>query len=167
MDQSIEGEGAPVTMNRWRIRRAQLADAVELAACIDAAYAQYNNRISDLPPVSDGCGEEISKNQVWVAVEYGRIIGGLFLVPQGEVMKLANVAVHPDYAGKGLGSELIAFGERQAKNQGFGEMRLNTHVEMAQNVALYTTLGWEEVCRRANTVSMRKFLKPLQKAKNN
>ncbi len=145
-------------MDNSRIRKAQLGDAVALVSCIDAAYAQYADRISDLPPVSAGCAEEIAKNRVWVAVEDDEVIGGLFLAPQDGFIKLANVAVHPDHGGKGLGRELIALAESEAKKQGYGEMRLNTHVEMPENVKLYYRLGWREVSRDGNTVSMRKFL---------
>ena len=46
------------------IRPAVAADAKALAACIDAAYARYAGRISDLPSDSDGCAEDITNNQV-------------------------------------------------------------------------------------------------------
>jgi predicted N-acetyltransferase YhbS len=59
--------------------------------------------MQSMPPVSDGCADEIAKNWVWVAEEEGQIIGGLFLVRQVGALKLANVAVHPDHSGKGLG----------------------------------------------------------------
>ena len=143
-------------MNHWRIRKAQIADADALASCIDAAYERYVDRISDLPPVSEGCAEDIANHQVWVAIENNKIVGGIFLVPQRETMKLANLAVHPDHAGKGLGRELIALAEREAKKQGFGELQLNTHVAMPENVRFYAHLGWEEISRDGNTVSMRK-----------
>lgn len=143
----------------WRIREAELSDADALAACISAAYAHYANRISDLPDVSDGIEDAIVENQVWVAVESDAIVAGLILVPQDDAMKLANVAVHPDHGGKGLGRELIALSEREAMRQGYGEMRLNTHVAMPENVHLYAHLGWEEISRDGNTVSMRKFLR--------
>ena len=142
------------------IRKAQLDDAKGLASCIDAAYSQYTPRITDLPPVSDGCAEEIAKNQVWVVLSGDQVIGGLFLVPHDGYMKLANVAVHPDHGGMGLGRKLMALSEREARQQGYGEMRLNTHVEMPENVLFYVRLGWEETARTGNTVSMRKQLGP-------
>lgn len=142
-----------------RIRKAQQADADALVLCIDAAYAQYTSRISDLPPVSEGCDEEITKDRVWAAVEDGQVVGGVFLIPQDGFMKLANVAVHPDHDGKGIGRALVAHAENEAKRQGYDEMRLNTHVAMPENVALYTHLGWEEISRNGNTVSMRKIIK--------
>lgn len=142
----------------WHIRKAVSSDAEALATCIRAAYAPYADRISDLPDVADGLDDAILDNQVWVAVESGVVIAGLVLVAGDGAMKLANVAVHPDHGGKGLGRTLIDLAEREARRQGFGEMRLNTHVAMPENVRLYAHLGWEEVAREGNTVSMRKAL---------
>jgi GNAT superfamily N-acetyltransferase len=141
------------------LRRANLADAEELAACIDAAYAKYESRIRDMPDVSQGCAEEIANNQVWVAIQANVIVGGLFLVPENGFMKLANLAVHPDYGGKGVGGKLIALAEQTAIEQGYSEMRLNTHVAMPENLQLYNHLGWHETARSGNTVSMNKWLR--------
>ena len=140
------------------IRTAMLSDADALTSCIDAAYGRYENRISDMPQVSDGIADEITNNQVWVAVVGNEVIAGLFLVPQDGFMKLANLAVHPDHGGKGIGRKLTEHSENEARRQGYREMRLNTHVAMPENVQLYEHLGWEEVSRSGNIVSMRKYL---------
>lgn len=136
-----------------------MTDAEDLASCIDAAYAKYEQRISDMPPVSDGIAEEITNNQVWVAVEGGEVIAGLFLVSQDGFMKLTNLAVHPGHSGRGLGRKLMELSESEARRQGYNELRLNTHVAIPENVQLYEHLGWKEVSRGANTVSMRKYLR--------
>lgn len=142
----------------WHTRKAVSTDADPLAACIRAAYAPYADRIPDLPDVADGLDDAICDDQVWVAIECDAVIAGLVLVARDGAMKLANVAVHPDHGGKGLGRTLIDLAEREARRQGIDEMQLNTHVAMPENVRLYTHLGWEEVAREGNTVSMRKLL---------
>lgn len=147
-----------MTVHGLKIRRAAPEDASALSSCIDAAYATYADRISDLPSVSEGCAEDIASNQVWVAVQGDEIIGGLFLILQNEYVKLANLAVHPAHGGKGIGRALIELSEREAKRQGYDEMRLNTHAEMPENIALYRHLGWVETARRGRTVLMRKRL---------
>lgn len=151
-------DGNDLTSRNSVIRPAQATDANALTACIDAAYAQYAERISDMPSVSDGCAEDIANNQVWVAVQSDKVIAGLVLVAGDGFLKLANLAVHPDHGGKGLGRKLIELSEREAKRQGCAEMRLNTHVDMPENVRLYEHLGWAEVSRSGNTVSMKKYL---------
>ncbi|MFT6459095.1 MAG: N-acetylglutamate synthase-like GNAT family acetyltransferase [Pseudophaeobacter arcticus] len=145
------------------IRKANAADAEALAACIDAAYAKYASRISDLPPVSSGISEEIEQSQVWVATESGEVIAGLFLSAHEGVLKLANIAVHPEHGGKGLGRALMERAENEAKRQGMSEMHLSTHVDMPENVRLYQYLGWQEYERNGNRVSMRKNLGSAKK----
>jgi len=49
----------PKTGN-WTIRGAEGRDADALSTCIDAAYAHFAARITDLPPVSADCAEEIA-----------------------------------------------------------------------------------------------------------
>ena len=140
--------------NQALIRPARAADARPLAACIDAAYDRYRAAIPDLPPVSLGIETEIATSSVWVAEVDGQIVAGLVMVLGETYVKLANVAVHPDFGGRGLGRNLITLCETEARRRGVAEVRLNTHVEMAENIAFYTRLGWQEVERRGNTVMM-------------
>ncbi|MBT5433436.1 MAG: GNAT family N-acetyltransferase [Alphaproteobacteria bacterium] len=144
----------------WHIRAATASDTQALIRCIDAAYKPYAERIPDLPAVSEGCAEEIAAQRVWVAVMgETTVIGGLFLLPQPDAMKLANVAVDRDHGSKGIGRALIAHAEQESIRQGYTVLTLNTHVAMPGNIAFYTRLGWTETARHGNTVSMRKDLR--------
>ena len=125
-----------------RFRRAEAQDAEALAACIDAAYAQYASRITALPPLSANCAEGIATCQVWLAEFDGTIVGALILMPEAGFMRLANVAVLPTHAGKGLGRALLSLAKKEAVGQGYREIRLNTHARMPENIRLYTRLGW-------------------------
>ncbi len=145
-------------MRNWKIRTAEHRDADALSACIGAAYAQYATSITDLPPVSANCADEIAKYQVWVAEFEEDVVGGLVIIPEENFMRLANVAVHPKLRGIGLGRALITLAETEAVKQGFREMRLNTHVRMPENVQLYTHLGWEQDQRQGNKLSMKKSI---------
>lgn len=148
----------PYDRAEWTIRRAGEADADALAACIDAAYDRYVRRISDLPAVSEGCAQDIATHLVWVACVRDNIIGGAILMAGRTGAKLANIAVHPDYNGQGVGRALMTQAEAKARALGFKEMQLRTHVGMPGNIALYLHLGWEEVARTGTTVTMRKAL---------
>ena len=145
-------------MERWTIRRAEQRDVAALAACIDAAYADYAARIADLPPVSAGCAEAIAKHQVWIAEVGNELVGGLEMIAEDGFMRLANLAVHPDHKGAGLGRALLARANAEALDQGYRELRLTTHVAMPENVRLYAHLGWREDRRQGNKVAMRKVL---------
>ncbi len=145
-------------MSNWTLRKAEQRDADALAACIDAAYAPYAKRIPDLPAVAADCAAEIATYQVWLAEIDGALVGGLVLIPEQDFMRLANVAVHPDHKGIGLGRALIALAETQALDQGYRELRLTTHVDMPENIRLYEHLGWQEDHREGNKVSMKKTI---------
>lgn len=143
---------------RWTIRSAEMEDAVALAGCIDAAYAGYRLRIKDLPDVSEGVADEIRDNLVWVAELDHRIVGGLILMLKDDHALLANLAVHPDAGGMGIGRGLIEHAQNECRKQKKAELRLSTHVAMPDNVSLYRHLGWEETGRSGNKVHMTKRL---------
>lgn len=145
-------------MSTWILRRAEPDDADGLASCLDAAYARYEGRIADLPQMSEDCAGEIAGKQVWLAMLDDQIVGALVLTTGDGFMKLANLAVRPEHNGKGIGRALIALSESEAAKQGFGEMRLNTHIAMPENVRLYSRLGWREMSTDGNTVMMEKRL---------
>jgi GNAT superfamily N-acetyltransferase len=145
-------------MDNWTIRRADIGDAEGLSRCFDVAYAQYAERIDDLPPMSEDCAEEIVEHLVWVAEEGGTIVGGLVLVPSDGFMQLANIAVHPDNRGAGIGRRLLTLAETEAMDRGYAELRLNTHADMTENIRHYARKGWSPVHRQGNKVTMRKDL---------
>ncbi len=140
------------------IRRAGPEDADGLGTCLEAAYAADAARIHDLPAMAEGCAEDIAEHLVWVAEAEGQILGGLVLIPRDGFMLLANVAVHPDGRGTGIGRRLLELAETEAVARGHDEMRLNTHAEMADTIALYARNGWIETGRKGTKVSMRKAL---------
>ncbi len=145
-------------MTDWTIRRAEPADADGLGTCFDRAYARYAARLDDLPPMSEGLAEDIARHHVWVAEAAGAIVGGLVLVPGDGFMLLANVAVHPDHRGMGLGQRLLALAESEAVRRGYAEMRLNTHAAMGDTVSLYARNGWTRQSRQGNRIAMKKAL---------
>jgi GNAT superfamily N-acetyltransferase len=149
-------------MTDWTIRRAVTGDADAVARCIDDAYADHKSRISSLPDVSGGICKEIVDHCVWVAVAESRIVGSAVLMldqgPDQNAATLANVAVHPDMGGMGVGRALITTAESQARLAGAVELRLTTHVAIPQNVDFYTRLGWREVGRTGKKIRMTKAL---------
>ena len=143
----------------FQIRQAKPTDAIPLAQCIKAAYAKYEGRITDLPPVSEGIVADIAEKQVWVAYERHHVIAGMILAPKPKFLKLVNLAVHPDHAGKGLGRRFMELAESEAQHQGFEVLQLRTHAKMPENVRLYEYLGWKIFAQDQDIVSMKKHVK--------
>lgn len=145
-------------MTEVAIRRATLQDVPQIVACVDAAYATYRDTIADLPAVSEGLDEDVKSNQVWIAELDSSIIGVVVLVAGDNSIKLANLAVHPECGGQGIGKSLISHAEHVSRQQGFAEIKLNTHADMTGTQRLYQRLGWAETNRDGATVMMTKRL---------
>lgn len=135
-------------MQPWRLRRAEPKDATALASCIDAAYHHYISRIGKPPgPMLADYAEEIVRHQVWVAELEQQIIGALVLIAEENALLLENIAVRPDYQGRGVGRALLELADGEALSQGYSELRLYTHETMTENIALYSRSGWVETHR--------------------
>jgi GNAT superfamily N-acetyltransferase len=145
-------------MPRFTLRRAEDRDADDLASCIDAAYSIYSNRIEGLPAVSEGITNAIECHRVWVAEIEHRLIGTLVLVPHDNFLLLENIAVRPESTGLGVGRALITQAEKDCLDLGLHEIRLSTHEDMPENLAIYSRLGWEETGRSGNKVHMTKTI---------
>ena len=144
--------------SHWRIRPAIAADAPALTVVMQAAYTPYVERLHGrrLPPLDVDYAAEIAGYPVWVAERNGQIVGGLILMFEAEHATIANIAVHPDCQGLGLGRALLALAEAEARRRGYAEMRLGTHARLTENVAYYARLGWRELARDEVRVYMGK-----------
>jgi len=147
-----------MSRKRCIIRKAVMSDAAPLNECMQAAYKIYTSRLGGkaLPPMAVDYREEIRFFPVWVAESDGFVVGGLILMPEDEHMTIANIAVHPKFQGNGLGRDLMELGETQAKQKGYSELRLATHILLTENLSLYSHLGWSETDRDETRVYMKK-----------
>ncbi|SLN57853.1 putative acetyltransferase [Roseovarius litorisediminis] len=138
----------------YELRIARNHDSPALIAVIDAEYARYREAGIALPPVSEGIPDDIRNNWVCVACDGDDLIGGVIVSLAGEKPWLMNLAVHPRRAGRGVGKALIHAAIGTARQAGHHELRLSTHVDMPENVALYRHLGWVFTGLDRNKVTM-------------
>jgi ribosomal protein S18 acetylase RimI-like enzyme len=144
------------------IRPARAEDRATVEAVVTAAYAVYVDRIGKLPgPMLDDYGRLIADGAVSVLEADGAIVGLIVLPPQSDYLLLDNIAVRPDRQGQGLGRQLIAFAESEARRLGYAELRLYTHVTMIENIALYARLGFAETGRGHQAGYDRVFMRKL------
>lgn len=144
----------------WVLRKAVHSDSRSLADCMHAAYQMYNARMGgkSLPPMFVNYEAEIDQYPVWIAEADGKLAGAIILDREKAHLSVANIAVHPEFQGMGLGRKLLDLAESEARKGGFSEMQLATHVLLTENLALYSHLGWVETGRDEMRVYMTKRL---------
>ena len=90
----------------------------------------------------------IAERKVWVAEISADLAGFIVFFEQDGAMFLANVAVHPDHTGRGVGSALIRCCERAAVAAHLPAIVLYTNEKMTDNLSLYPRMGYRETERR-------------------
>jgi len=142
----------------WHIREATPEDADSLKNCMQSAYSTYQERMGGvrLPPMDADYLSEIKNYPTWVVESERSILGGLVMVFENDQASIANIAVAPNFQGQGVGGGLMKFAESKARENGFSELRLATHLLLNENISLYRHLGWEVTDRDETRVFMKK-----------
>ena len=143
-----------------RIRPAKIEDADSLGMCMQAAYSPYLLRlgVQSLPPMEADYRDEIDSYPCWVVEADGRIVGGLIMTLDTERAGIANIAVDPQYQGRGIGGELMRFAESRARQAGYREIHLATHALLSENISLYRHFGFHQCGRSGERVFMSRTL---------
>jgi ribosomal protein S18 acetylase RimI-like enzyme len=109
----------------------------------------------------DDYAEVIRQRHVFVLTDGAKVIGVLVLIKQEQSLLLDNVAVHPDYQGRGLGRKLIALAEEEAQRSGFATLTLYTNERRTENLELYKKLGSVETERKNERGYQRVYMRKL------
>jgi GNAT superfamily N-acetyltransferase len=147
------------------LRDAVVSDAPAVAACVNAAYAQWIPVIGRKPwPMLQDYATVIATGQVVVAESDGAIAGVLVLSTTPDGFLIENVAVLPELRGRGIGRGLLIRAEHEANARGHGSLYLYTNEKMVENIAMYVRNGYVEYARQEGQGFRRVFLrKQLEK----
>jgi GNAT superfamily N-acetyltransferase len=114
---------------------------------VQRAYAPWVAVVGKRPAPMDDYAHHIAAAEVFVWEEAGAIAALAVLIAAPDHLLLDNVAVDPARHGGGLGRRMIAFSEQEARQRGYGELRLFTNERMVSNIGLYERLGFVETHR--------------------
>ncbi len=147
-------------MSTRSVRPAGSEDAAAIGDLVRVSYAKYVERIGKEPsPMLEDYAALIGAGEVWASVEGEEVLGVLVMRPDEDHLFVGNVVVAPDHQGEGLGRELMAFAEAEARKDGLPEIRLYTNEKMRENVAIYAKLGFEETERKLDGGYRRVFMR--------
>ena len=145
------------------IRLASQADLAEIQFCAKKAYEKYVVRIGREPaPMHADFAKLIDDGYVYISMFDSRFSGYVVFYSGGTHIHLENVAVLPEFSGRGIGKALIKYVENSAKNEGYKSVELYTNEAMTENLAMYPKQGYVEIARKQengfNRVFFRKSL---------
>jgi len=136
-------------------------DAGAVRTLTRAAYAPWVPVIGREPlPMKADYERAVSEHRIDLLYRGETLAALIELVPAPDHLLVLNVAVAPEFQGRGLGSHLMRHAEAVAKELGLPELRLFTNKAFAPNIALYQRLGYgidrEEPFMEGLTVYMSK-----------
>ena len=117
---------------------AQIADLEKL--CFNDPWS-YNSIASELD----------NRLSLWlVAEEEGRVLGYVGSQTVLGETDMMNIAIHPDFRKRGIGTALISCLIDTLSNQGSHSLMLEVRASNNPAISVYTKLGFFEVGRRKN-----------------
>jgi ribosomal protein S18 acetylase RimI-like enzyme len=151
------------------VRRAGAADAEAIGALTRAAYAKWAGLIGREPlPMTVDYAQAVRTHRFDLLHVGSRLAGLIETTPQGEWLLVENVAVLPEFQGRGLGVRLLTLAEALAAGSGLVGVRLYTNKLFAENLRLYARLGYrvdrEERLNGGIAVHMSKALGTMRAA---
>ena len=102
--------------------------------------------------------------EFYVGTAKGRIVAmGALLRLSDDRAELRRMRVHPDVQRRGLGRQMLSALEQRAAELGFRTLTLDTTVQQAPAIQLYTQSGYREVDRsRKGSFKVLEFEKELE-----
>ena len=130
------------------IRRAQVADAIQIAECLMAAFAPFrhlytSDAFTDTVPAADALRDRIECMTVYVAVApVGLVVGTLAAASSGEEGHLRGMAVRPEWQGQGIARRLLMTAEHHLIKSGCSRITLDTTDPLTKAICLYESCGF-------------------------
>jgi ribosomal protein S18 acetylase RimI-like enzyme len=129
--------------DRLVTRPAVAADAPAIRTLTRNAYAKWVPIIGREPlPMKADYAEAVAKHRIDLLDLGYTLVGLIEMVPETGHLLIENVAVSPEYQGRGFGRYLMAHAEQVAASMGQSEIRLYTNKLFSENIELYKKLGY-------------------------
>ncbi len=135
-------------MTEVRLRRAGPADAPAIRRLTRDVYAKWIETIGREPrPMTADYDLAVCNHWIDILEEAGETVALIEMIPQPDHLWIQNVAVAASRQGGGIGKSLLLHAAETARQEGLSQMRLNTNLAFAANLAFYRHLGFSEAGR--------------------
>ena len=125
------------------IRRAGPSDAAAVRSLTQEAYAQWIPVIGREPlPMKADYEKAVREHEIDLLYSDGQIVALIEVFLTADHLFIENIAVAPEYQGKGFGRYLLRHAEAKARSAHITELRLLTNQAFGTNVQLYQSVGF-------------------------
>ena len=131
------------------LRATTLADTAALPA-IERSAGQRFLRIPELAWIAEDQILSAAQHQAfaaagmsWLAQVDALPVGFLVAETLGSSLFIAELSLHLEWQGKGIGRRLIGYVAEQAREKGYTSLTLTTFRDVPWNAPLYSRLGFE------------------------
>lgn len=130
------------------IREAQIADVIQIAECLAAAFAPFRHlyttgAFADTVAAADAIRDRIECMTVYVAVApAGLVVGTLAAARYGQEGHLRGMAVRTEWQGQGIARRLLMAAEHHLIKSGCSRITLDTTDPLTKAIRLYETSGF-------------------------
>jgi ribosomal protein S18 acetylase RimI-like enzyme len=140
--------------------KSEVSELIKVTqACAKAMISKNIYQWNDHYPSAGVFEKDIELNQLWVIKDADKIIGSVvissimdeeyktveWLTPTNRNCYIHRLAVHPEFQGKGLAQELMAFAESYAREHKFISVRLDTFSVNDRNNKFYQKRGYQKL----------------------
>ena len=137
-----------------RIRVATPFDLVAVASCADLSFGSPHS-----PSNRTELASQIQEGSIHVISDAKQILGYISLSPNRDHLFVDAVAVLPRFHRQSLGTQLLAFAEKEALRLGLRSVRLFTNGNISGNLKFYRRRGYRETGRCDEGTFSRIFLR--------
>ncbi len=131
-------------MEKLRIKIARSTDVLAIENIIQQAYHKYVAIMPKEPaPLLENYSEVVQGGSTFIGMQGEEAVAVMVLKEHEEFMLINNLAVAPDYQGKGWGKAMLQLGEVLANKRGKMQTQLYTNEMMADNVSFYQNAGYQ------------------------
>lgn len=136
------------------IRNASLEEAPAVLAVILAAFEQYRGSLvpesSAFKETADTVRATIASGGAVVVEQDGRMLAATLYEPEGDSFYIGRLAVLPEARRTGVAIRLVEAVEAIARARGIPRLTLGVRLALADNIRLFTRLGFRETGREAH-----------------
>ena len=134
------------------------ADVVAVVHAAFGARPRLDPPATATDETTESAAQALASHRGLLATRGPLTVGAMLLEPEGAVLRMRRVSVHPDAQGDGVAGALVGRAERLAAEAGYDGLVLVARAELPSTVRFWHHLGYDELSREGPMITLAKAL---------